>query len=149
MLTIKQSSLFNTSMNPFYFFYHVNFLVTPSLWREPLNFEWTSESCKENPFLTHCLTLVPIQHNLTANVWLKIFPEIKSHEVDESDVETCLKNRKITDDPWEPDGLRTVSSNIHLNPSFRHSGCRSDCCDGPMPLLDQLHHTGECYPPKS
>lgn len=143
MLMIKQPRT-----NPFYFL-PCQLPVTPSLWKELLNFEWTDESYKENSSLTHCLTLMPIQDNLTANVWLKIFPEFKFHEVDESGVETCLKNRKITDNPWEPGALRAVISNIHLNPSFRHSGCHGDCCDGMMPLLDHLHNTGECHPPKS
>ena len=35
------------------------------------------------------------------------------HEVDE----TCLKNRKITDNPWESGGLRTISTDTQPEPT--------------------------------
>lgn len=57
------------------------------------------------------------------------------HEVDG----TCLKNRKITDDPWESGGLRAISA-VQLEPtdSATLAGCCDDCTDRSMSDSDPL-----------
>lgn len=107
-------------------FCHGSFLVVQSLWRTPwiLNaLEWIAGSSNQE-ILSKRISLSP-------NVWPWCICSVIQQQVvnwkscprcgipDQSGAETCLKNRRITDDPRESGGLRAIFSWTSQGPPHR------------------------------